>query len=111
MCWWPGLVRRDGRWRAELPATANAPALLRSVVSTPPHRGVALFCVGVTLTGMPTGRPRHTLTETDEITAALADATARWPGLSPTELLKRLVAEGHAVLRASLDALRQDWPA
>ena len=83
---------------------------------------------------MPTGRPRHTLTETDEITAALADATARWPGLPPTELLKRLVAEGHAALRASLeaeratvadtsgaltgiyqagdlDALRQDWPA
>ncbi|MGH3867005.1 MAG: hypothetical protein ACRDQ4_12855 [Pseudonocardiaceae bacterium] len=83
---------------------------------------------------MPTGRPRHTLTETDEITAALADAAARWPGLPPTELLKRLVAEGHAALRASLDAeraavadtsgaltgiyqagdldtLRQDWPA
>ncbi|MGB6163323.1 MAG: hypothetical protein WCF33_05670 [Pseudonocardiaceae bacterium] len=83
---------------------------------------------------MPTGRPRHTLTETDEITAALADATARWPGLPPTELLKRLIAEGHAALRISLDTertavadtsgaltgtyqagdldtLRQDWPA
>jgi hypothetical protein len=83
---------------------------------------------------MPTGRPRHTLTETDEITAALADAAARWPGLPQTELLKRLVAQGHAALRASLDAeratvadtsgaltgiyqagdldtLRQDWPA
>ena len=83
---------------------------------------------------MPTRRPRHTLTETDEITAALADATARWPGLPPTELLKRLVAQGHAALRASLDTeraavadtsgaltgiyqsgdldtLRQDWPA
>lgn len=47
------------------------------------------------------------ITETDDIAEALADAAERWPGLSPAELLRRLVAEGHAALRASIDAERQ----
>ncbi|GEL18099.1 hypothetical protein [Pseudonocardia asaccharolytica] len=74
------------------------------------------------------------ITETDEVSDALADAAARWPDLPATELLRRLVAEGHAALRASvaaeraavertsatltgvyqpddLDALRREWPA
>jgi hypothetical protein len=88
---------------------------------------------------MPTSRPRHTITESDEIATALRDAARRWPEDrgSPRALLERLVAEGHrvlthdqradvdarraAVLRTSgaltgaypagyLDGLRDDWP-
>jgi hypothetical protein len=74
------------------------------------------------------------ITETDEVADALAAAAARWPDIPPPELLRRLVAEGHAALRASvsaetaaveetsgaltgvygpgyLDALRDEWPA
>jgi hypothetical protein len=83
---------------------------------------------------MPTGRRRYMITETDDVSAALADAAARWPGLTATELLRRLLTEGHAALRSSvmreraaveqtsgaltgiyrpgdLEALRQEWPA
>jgi hypothetical protein len=74
------------------------------------------------------------ITETDEVRTALAAAAARWPGVRPTELLRRLIAEGHAALRESaaaeraavertsgaltgiyrpdeLAALREEWPA
>ena len=74
------------------------------------------------------------ITETDEVSEALAAAAARWPDLSAAELLRRLVAEGHAALRGVrgrrataveetsgvfteiyepgyLEALRDDWPA
>lgn len=85
---------------------------------------------------MPTTRHRYTITETDEISAALADAAARWPKLRsrPGELLQRLIAEGHRALRTSaenrqaavyategtltsaykpdyLPRLREEWPA
>lgn len=83
---------------------------------------------------MPTTRHRYMITETDEVSSALTDAATRWPGLPATELLRRLVAEGHAALRMSvaaeraavertsgaltgvyqrgdLEALRQEWPA
>ena len=46
------------------------------------------------------------VTETDEVSEALAAAAARWPDASAAELLRRLVAEGHAALRASVDAER-----
>jgi uncharacterized protein YfiM (DUF2279 family) len=39
---------------------------------------------------MPTTRPRHYVTETDELAAALDAAAARWPGLSRAQLLVRL---------------------
>jgi hypothetical protein len=74
------------------------------------------------------------ITETDEVSAALAEAAARWPGTPAPELLRRLVTEGHAALRnaveteqialtqtagaltgvfsaGDLETLRQDWPA
>jgi hypothetical protein len=87
---------------------------------------------------MPTTRPRHTITETDEVARALETAQHRWPDeRSPRRLLLRLIAEGerrvqesddrHARERAAairrnsgaatgmyppgyLDDLRNDWP-
>lgn len=50
---------------------------------------------------VPTTRPRHVLTETDDLAAALDLAAQRWPGLSRPQLLVRLALEGH---RAAQDA-------
>jgi len=89
---------------------------------------------------MPTSRPRHVITETDEVARALDLAAERWPEARPnrTRLLLRLVEEGgravaqdeeqaaarrrEAITRTSgaltglygpgyLDELRGDWPA
>jgi hypothetical protein len=88
---------------------------------------------------MPTTRPRLTITESDDVAAALDAAAARWPEVrSRRELLLRLIAQGRDVLdrdrddatarrrdairRTSgaltgayepgyLDRLRDDWPA
>lgn len=89
---------------------------------------------------MPTSRPRHSVTETDEVAAALIDAARRWPEDrdSPGRLLMRLVRAGHQAIRGRrddeiaarrrgveetagvltgvypesyLDELRGDWPA
>ena len=89
---------------------------------------------------MPTARPRHMITETDEVARALDDAARQWPEDKerPTRLLLDLVREGHRVItdnaaraaadrRAAiehtngaltgsyppgyLDELRGDWPA
>jgi len=88
---------------------------------------------------MPTTRPRLTITETEELAAALDVAAARWPEVhSRRELLLRLVEEGREVIdrdrdeevarrrdairRTSgaltgayepgeLEQLRDDWPA
>ncbi|MDA8400478.1 MAG: hypothetical protein M0008_10635 [Actinomycetota bacterium] len=88
---------------------------------------------------MPTSRPLHIVTETEEIARALDDAALRWPSDSGNRarLLRHLVQEGHgsmvegrqgaerahrqAVMRTSgaftglygevyLDVLREDWP-
>ena len=45
--------------------------------------------------GVPTARPRHFVTETDDLAAALNAAAKRWPGLSRPRLLVRLALEGH----------------
>ena len=87
---------------------------------------------------MPTARPRHFVTETDELAAALDEAARRWPTLSRGQLLTRLAMEGHRAAQQAHDerrqrrlaalqrnsgvltgaygseylaALRQDWPA
>jgi hypothetical protein len=88
---------------------------------------------------MPTTRPRLTITETDEVAAALDAAAARWPEVrSRRELLLRLVERGREVIdrdrdeagarrreairRTSgaltgayepgyMESLRDDWPA
>ncbi|WP_347354530.1 hypothetical protein [Intrasporangium sp.] len=50
---------------------------------------------------MPTTRPRHLITETDEVAQALDDAAQRWPDEpSRARLLLRLLAEGHRVVVA-----------
>jgi hypothetical protein len=44
---------------------------------------------------MPTARPRHFVTETDDLAEALNAAASRWPELSRAQLLVRLALEGH----------------
>lgn len=104
------------------------------------HRGgpsVALESLGATLTAMPTTRPRHFVTETDDLAEALDRAAKRWPGVSRPQLLVRLALEGDRAAAATredlttrrlaaidelsgsltgvfgpgyLDDLRADWP-
>lgn len=65
--------------------------------------------------GVATTRPRHSITETDDVAAAIAVAAERWPGESRAELLRRLVQEGRRAIDATsarrqldrLAALRQ----
>ena len=53
---------------------------------------------------MPTTRARHTITETDDVAAALDLAAARWPEVrSRRELLLRLVEQGRAVIDRDRD--------
>jgi len=82
---------------------------------------------------VPTTRPRHTITETDEVARALDAAARRWPGETRSRLLANLVETGaqalederEARLRAIretagtltdafppgyLEDLRRDWP-
>jgi len=49
---------------------------------------------------MPTTRPRHTITETDEIATALDAAAKRWPEERPGQLLRRLIEQGSHALEA-----------
>jgi hypothetical protein len=83
-------------------------------------------------------RPRHFVTETDDLAAALDAAAQRWPGLSRAQLLVRLALEGDRAAKQAqqehrqrrlaalrhhcgiltgnygpdyLERLRQDWPA
>ena len=56
---------------------------------------------------MPTTRPRHFVTETDELTAALDDAATRWPDLSRAQLLVRLALEGSRMARHERDERRR----
>ena len=60
--------------------------------------------MSVTLGVVPTTRPRHLVTESDELAAALDEAADRWPGLRRSQLLVRLALEGH---RAAADAQKQ----
>jgi hypothetical protein len=56
---------------------------------------------------MPTTRPRHVITETEQIVQALDDAARRWPADrdNRAKLLAHLVEEGH---RAVLSELERD---
>ena len=69
----------------------------------------------VRLLDMSTTRPRHFVTETDELADALDEAARRWSGLSRSQLLVRLALEGHHAAqqahhdrsRRPLEAVRQ----
>jgi hypothetical protein len=56
---------------------------------------------------MPTTRPRHFVTETDDLAAALDAAAARWPGLSRGQLLVHLALEGHRAAQQAHEEHRQ----
>jgi hypothetical protein len=58
---------------------------------------------------MPTSRPRHTITESDELRDAIDDAAKRWPEDrgARARLLLHLAHEGHRALKAQ-DAARED---
>jgi hypothetical protein len=56
---------------------------------------------------MPTTRPRHFVTETDDLAAALDEAARRWPGLSRSQLLVRLALEGHHAAEQRRDERRR----
>jgi histidinol-phosphate/aromatic aminotransferase/cobyric acid decarboxylase-like protein len=56
---------------------------------------------------MPTARSRHFVTETDEVAEALDRAAERWPGLSRSQLLVRLVMEADRAAQERLEARRQ----
>lgn len=55
---------------------------------------------------MPTTRPRHFVTETDDLARALDAAASRWPGLSRAQLLVRLALEGHHAAQRAHDERR-----
>lgn len=61
---------------------------------------------------MPTERPRLTITETDDVAAALDAAAVRWPDVpSRRELLLRLVEQGREFIdrdRAEASERRRD---
>ena len=53
---------------------------------------------------VPTKRPRHLVTETEELAKALDESSARWPDLSRAQLLARLALVGYeATLTADAD--------
>ena len=56
---------------------------------------------------MPTARPRHFVTESDELASALDAAALRWPGLSRSQLIVRLALEGQARVEEDIDAPRR----
>ncbi|MPZ28438.1 MAG: hypothetical protein GEV12_19020 [Micromonosporaceae bacterium] len=50
---------------------------------------------------MPTTRPRHTITETDQVARALDEAAKHWPEAAGTRgrLLHHLLEEGYRAIR------------
>lgn len=50
---------------------------------------------------MTTTRPRHFVTESDELTLALDGAARRWPELSRARLIVRLALEGDRAARGA----------
>lgn len=56
---------------------------------------------------VPTTRPRHLVTETDELAEALDAAAQRWPELSRGQLVARLALEGHRAAEAEQATRRE----
>jgi len=55
---------------------------------------------------MPTTRPRHLVTETDDLAEALDAAAVQWPGLSRPQLLVRLALQGSGTAQRAQEARR-----
>lgn len=54
--------------------------------------------------GVPTARPRHQITETDDIAAALDIASERWPDEPRSDLMRRLIVTGaHALSESPIE--------
>jgi len=55
---------------------------------------------------VPTSRPRHTVTESDELSRALDDAAKRWPEDRDARgrLLLHLAQEGHRAIKEESEA-------
>lgn len=56
---------------------------------------------------MPTTRPRHFVTETDDLADALDEAARRWPGASRAQLIVRLALQGHQAAQSSREERRR----
>jgi len=56
---------------------------------------------------MPTTRPRHFVTETDDLAQALDAAATRWPRLSRAQVLVQLALEGHRAAQQAHDENRR----
>lgn len=56
---------------------------------------------------MPTTRPRHFVTESDDLAEALDAAAERWPGVSRGHLLVRLALAGHDAAKQASDERRR----
>lgn len=56
---------------------------------------------------MPTTRPRHFVTESDELASALDVAALRWPHLSRSQLIVRLALEGRSRVEEDAEADRR----
>lgn len=122
---WEGLGRSQGA------------ASEHGLASSEPAPQVHHRCLEWYTPGVPTSRPRHQVTETDELAAALDEAAVRWPGLSRGQLITRLALEGHRAVvvrqrqhrtarlealrrhggaltdvypQGYVDSLREDWP-
>ena len=71
-----------------------------------PKRGAALFVRCYTSHTVPTARPRHTITETDDVAQALDAAAGRWPqdAGARSRLLLRLIAAGQQAIAADAES-------
>ncbi|CAN5415557.1 hypothetical protein BH23ACT6_BH23ACT6_16630 [soil metagenome] len=56
---------------------------------------------------MPTTRPRHFVTETDELARALDKAANRWPDMSRGQLIVRLALQGDDAVQFETDERRR----
>ena len=59
--------------------------------------GDTLVCGG-TLRAVPTTRPRHQVTETDDIAAAVEAGLQEWPELSRSDVIRELILKGAEAL-------------
>jgi len=51
---------------------------------------------------MPTTRPRHQITETDEIAEAIDAGLREWPDLSRSDVIRELIVKGADALNLSV---------